>query len=389
MTEFQPHQVLSLDDAAKILNTTGAALRKRIHKGELSGIKIAKGQRQVWAMLRAEVDRLMMDTRVAVTRITLQDILGWKEMMLTGELTGRPLAPTTVKTHLKAVKYLEDKLGRGLQVDDLTAEQLLKVWGMYKPTHETCHYAVKFQIYNAARSLLLYLVRQGRGAKGVLKDLVEARPKRLLPPKKTRLTSQEQLDLLLDFNLNRHTLGRSLAERVRAQAILALATLAGLRTAEIINLKAKDYDSHTRLINVYGKGNKPRVVGVQKQLAEVLALWKRYRDDASPWLICSHSGEQYTESATRQLLIKLIRAAKKEGVRLMAEESDQLREKGEILANLKVTMHGLRRTFATLQSDKNMPLTMLSKALGHANLATTQGYIMTDEMQAAEYLKRI
>ena len=56
-------------------------------------------------------------------------------------------------------------------------------------------------------------------------------------------------------------------------------------------------------------------------------------------------------------------------------------------AGLEVTPHGLRRTFATLNAEKGRPIHLIQKALGHANITTTQGYLMSDQEAVIEAMQ--
>ena len=44
-----------------------------------------------------------------------------------------------------------------------------------------------------------------------------------------------------------------------------------------------------------------------------------------------------------------------------------------------INLHGLRRTFAMTAANAGKPINIISLALGHADLKTTQGYLMTSQ----------
>lgn len=46
-------------------------------------------------------------------------------------------------------------------------------------------------------------------------------------------------------------------------------------------------------------------------------------------------------------------------------------------AEFNINLHGLRRTFATIAANSGKPINIIPMALGHADLKTTQGYLMT------------
>lgn len=51
------------------------------------------------------------------------------------------------------------------------------------------------------------------------------------------------------------------------------------------------------------------------------------------------------------------------------------------------TAHGLRRTFATINSQMGRPIEVISKALNHSKLATTQKYLRTTQKQVVSHTK--
>ncbi len=57
-------------------------------------------------------------------------------------------------------------------------------------------------------------------------------------------------------------------------------------------------------------------------------------------------------------------------------------------SGIKVTPHGLRRTFATMNAEKGRPLHLIQKALGHADITTTQGYLMSDQETVIEAMQQ-
>ena len=49
-----------------------------------------------------------------------------------------------------------------------------------------------------------------------------------------------------------------------------------------------------------------------------------------------------------------------------------------------IAAHGLRRTFATLNAEEGRPLHLIQKALGHSDITTTQGYLMSEQEAVIE-----
>ena len=56
-------------------------------------------------------------------------------------------------------------------------------------------------------------------------------------------------------------------------------------------------------------------------------------------------------------------------------------------SGIEFSAHGLRRTFATFNSNTGRSLNHLRIALGHSDLSTTQSYIMTTEDEVIEAMR--
>ncbi|MNX69778.1 Tyrosine recombinase XerD [compost metagenome] len=57
------------------------------------------------------------------------------------------------------------------------------------------------------------------------------------------------------------------------------------------------------------------------------------------------------------------------------------------LTGIKVTPHGLRRSFATATAHKNVPLDKLQKILGHSDVQTTMLYVRSCSESVAEEMR--
>ena len=54
---------------------------------------------------------------------------------------------------------------------------------------------------------------------------------------------------------------------------------------------------------------------------------------------------------------------------------------------VEINVHGLRRTFATVAANSGKPINIISLALGHADLKTTQGYLMTTQDEVVKEMQ--
>ena len=175
------------------------------------------------------------------------------------------------------------------------------------------------------------------------------------------LTIEEQERLLGVFNLRYPTPHRN-------KTMILLLLNSGLRSSEVANLKWREVNLATgQLKVVQGKGSKDRILWVSETVLDAL---RGYRERQYKLL-----GDMDYVFATRtenvldgKAIRKMIQTyAKKAGI------------------DKRISTHTLRRTFASdlLRETKN--LRIVQKALGHADISTTQIYthIVDDELEEA------
>lgn len=173
---------------------------------------------------------------------------------------------------------------------------------------------------------------------------------------------------------------RSGSAGIRDQALIVVLWRGGLRIAEALALRLKDVDLDEGTIAVlHGKGDRRRVVGIDRQAAAVIERWLRRRMElgigyGSP-IFCTitrpNRGAPFAASCFREAL-KL--HARRAGI------------------ERRVHPHGLRHTHAAELARERVPVHVIRKQLGHGSLATTERYIdhlrpgeVIEAMQAREW----
>lgn len=143
----------------------------------------------------------------------------------------------------------------------------------------------------------------------------------------------------------------------RDRAWFALMLRAGLRIGEVVALQLEDIvappmrEQPARL-RVVGKGRKERMVLLTADAYAVLAAWLQVRPATDvTTVLLNERGQPITANGIEGLL----------------------RSYGQQVG-LSLTPHQLRHTFARQTTEAGMPLTSLSKLLGHAQLSTTEIY---------------
>ena len=146
-------------------------------------------------------------------------------------------------------------------------------------------------------------------------------------------------------------------ESVRDRAWFVLMWRAGLRVSEVASLKVADVltpavNEHAARLRVTGKGQKERIVLLTADAYAVLATWLADRPKAeTPEVFLNERGQPLKANGIAWLLKRYSRQVGR-----------------------PVSPHQLRHTFARQVTEAGMPITSLSKLLGHEQLSTTQIY---------------
>ncbi len=148
----------------------------------------------------------------------------------------------------------------------------------------------------------------------------------------------------------------------RNRLILKIIIYTGVRVSEILNLKMKDIfkEDNVYLLQIKGKGNKPRVVMIKSSIIENdLKYWLDMRVCNSDLLVCNQKGERLTQAYVSRIVENILISA---GIR---------KEKNGA--------HMLRHSFATLLYAKHHDLILVQEALGHADINTSRIYTHFDK----------
>jgi integrase/recombinase XerC len=152
----------------------------------------------------------------------------------------------------------------------------------------------------------------------------------------------------------------------RDLTVLALALCAGLRLSELLNLRVGSLLGRDgeRWVEVSGKGGRPRSVPIEPELDAVVRRYVESRrlrfgrvGPDEPMLV-DRQGAALQRGGLQYLVQSCYRRA---GVRDRVPKGAQL--------------HALRHTFATRLAEDGASASEIMRLLGHASLATTQGYI--------------
>jgi integrase/recombinase XerC len=204
----------------------------------------------------------------------------------------------------------------------------------------------------SVRSFFQLLLKQG---------IVDHNPARLVrSPKKEKkvpkVLSPDEVFALLEAP------DKKTSEGIRDLAILELFYASGIRVSELTGLNIDAVDLSQRLIRVFGKGSKERVLPINDISARRIKEWLTVRPefkqtvlnkDSEQALFLNSRGRRISKQSVELLLKKYLK------------KSNVLRP---------ATPHTLRHSFATHLLDSKMDIRSIQELLGHSSLSTTQKY---------------
>jgi len=226
----------------------------------------------------------------------------------------------------------------------------------------------------AVRSFFRFCVRE----RIVKKDpaCLVSRPK--LPKRVPSVSTPEEMNSLLD-RLTPETIAQAMNKKVgksstvkanqisrdqtlRDRAILEMLYGCGIRVSELTGLDTSNIDSSERMVHVYGKRRKERVVPYGSKAHAALEQY---------WPVRQRIIERTKSSGRNQAVFLNNR-----GGRLTKRQVfNVVRKYARLLTpNLDLHPHSLRHAFATHLLADGADLRAIQELLGHASLSTTQRY---------------
>jgi len=154
----------------------------------------------------------------------------------------------------------------------------------------------------------------------------------------------------------------ALKSNLRDRTIFTLMLHAGLRVGEVVNLSLADVElssGRTPQLRLNGKGQSERIVYLSATAAECLREYLSTRAlGTDTRVFLNRRGTRITITGIQLQLAKYCRQA-----------------------NIWITCHQLRHTFASRLLAADVPVTSIQKLLGHRSLRTTQRYIQVADTQ--------
>ncbi len=258
---------------------------------------------------------------------------------------------TLALTALEERLILEFKSHKTIKSYRYHIAALLRYYPLEKPSQISLHQIEQFILYkrrekNIAASTLNIMINALNAFFGRMLGQ-EEKVVQIQRPKKDRslpnYASEQEIKALLNA-----------AENAKHKCMLLLIYAAGLRKGELLNLRKRDLNKFAQTLFVKGgKGRKDRYTFYSPTAIKYIeAYMKAYK--SSYWLFEGQSGGKYSETSLQSIFEK---AKKASGV------------------NERLTLHGLRHSFATHLVYKGVPLHEVKQLLGHESIKTTEVYL--------------
>jgi integrase/recombinase XerD len=216
----------------------------------------------------------------------------------------------------------------------------------------------------AVRGLIRDLLERGVLERDPARNLKLRRHSRALP----RTLGAKEIELLLD------AIDITELRGLRDRAMLEIAYGCGLRVSELVGLRLNQIDLAAKVVIVFGKGGKERIVPIGGAALRALAAYLAARHKAaqiqlSAWGRRHRSAEPAVRPNSAAFLTRLGRPMTRQGffkaLKGWASSDERL---------AWISPHTLRHCFATHLLEGGADLRAVQEMLGHSDISTTQLY---------------
>lgn len=207
------------------------------------------------------------------------------------------------------------------------------------------------RLITSLRKFYQWLVRQNIQKLNPMLEIDSPKKRRTLP---VALTVNE-VNNLLEQPDTKKQLG------LRDRALLETLYATGIRVSELINLKFTDLHEELKLVKVFGKGSKERLIPISEVALSWIDSYKEKVRDPLILKIGKNTDFIFLNSRGRSLTRQAVWQIIKHYCKMAGIQKN-------------VTPHTLRHTFATHLLENGADLRVVQEILGHSDISTTQIY---------------
>ena len=157
---------------------------------------------------------------------------------------------------------------------------------------------------------------------------------------------------------------------LRDIAVIETLFSTGLRISELCHLQSKYFNLKDGVLCIQGKGGKERYLQIgNNEVLSILNVYKEYFEDdikQHGYFFVNRYGKPWSEQSARSMIHKYA---------------------NEIHADINITPHMFRHSFATYLMEEDVNIRYIQKMLGHASITTTQIYTYVTTEKEKEILR--
>ncbi len=141
---------------------------------------------------------------------------------------------------------------------------------------------------------------------------------------------------------------------LRDIAMFEIMFATGMRISEICSLKNNDVDLKNKIVRVYGKGSKERLIQIENtDVINALKEYKKHTHSKNDYFFTNKLDNRLSEQSVRFMINHYVKLA---GI------------------DIHITPHMFRHSFATLLLEEDVDIRYIQQLLGHSSITTTQIY---------------
>ena len=225
-------------------------------------------------------------------------------------------------------------------------------------TDRGCGAATRNQRLSALTAFSIYAQNRDFESAVVFRNGIKKVPVKKVPREGRNTFTREEVKALFELPDARTKIG------LRDKNLLCFMYASGTRAQEVCNLTVGDIQFYPDRagINIHGKGQKVRRIGIPQNAAEMLRkymLSRQILNTPRAHVFSSQTHEMMSVSCIEEIYAKYIEIA---------------RDKYPGMFLKKYSPHSMRHTTATHMLEAGVPLIVVKNFLGHVSLQTTQIY---------------
>jgi len=207
----------------------------------------------------------------------------------------------------------------------------------------------------------------------VYEDLLQENPSKLL---ETPKLGRKLPDVLNEGEIENliNAIDLSLEGGERNRAIIETLYGCGLRVSELTHLRISDLFFEQELIRVIGKGNKERIVPINKMAIKRINI---YRNEVRNFITIKKGNEDY---------LFLNRRGSKLSREFIFMFVNELAEKAQL--RKIISPHSFRHSFASHLVNNGADIRIVQELLGHASIITTEIYTHLDNQKLVDAIHK-